>query len=551
MRAVEEKRPFSRPVQLVVQALLGGPATIAELVAASGAPRRQVEQLLAALAPDLVRDGDRYVLPARLQSEYAEAFGLPQLAERVLDDVVGGRLAARADLVAFVAGLAGSRPRPERNLDHVAATPETVARRALWLDAVYDLGRAELLCIGDHDLTSLAVASCAPGAGVTVVDVDDRVLEFIDGVARRHEWRVRCLWGDFRLGLPSSANGVADIAVTDPPYTPEGVSTFLVAALQGLADPERGRIVMAYGYGEHQPGLGLKVQQAVLDMAIAFEAIYPAFNRYEGAQAIGSRSDLYVCRPTARTYRALPKLMRQQQDARIYTHGEKSLESRAPEARAALEEVLGSLGSPEAGPSRLLLVGDTWPPGQVTAGAQRTSLGALLAQGLPPQLGHDRDVHVLLDLTAGPPAWLLRALLAVNAGRVVAVVPAGSWSPGEAALLRDKYEVAARRLRDSTFELVTATPAPETSSRVARDVLSRSHGRLGNVWREALVSGARAGGGSLTKNEARALVANACSVPDLLGVSLVEAPRHLLEIVVPEIRRSQPSAGERPGLGPS
>jgi hypothetical protein len=551
--------PFGRPLRLVVRELLDGPRTVAELVAASGAPRRDVEQVLAALAADLERSGERYRLPPQQHDTYARLFDLPDLEHRRLDDVVGNRLAARPDLIELIAGLTGSRPRPDRDLDHVAATPETVVRRALWLDASYDLARTELLCIGDHDLTSLAVAACTPGARITVVDVDDRILECIDGEARRRGWAIRCVWGDFRLGLPASVQRTAGLAVTDPPYTPDGVSTFLVAALQGLADTDRGRIVLAYGYGNHQPALGVKVQQAVLDLHIAFEAILPGFNRYHGAQAIGSRSDLYVCRPTARSWRALPALVANE-SGRIYTHGEQSLESAAAPASQALAAAwaLVPAGTPAG---RTLLVGDGWAavPGGGRVDAQRTSFGQLLARGLPPQLAGARDVHLVLDLSHAPPPWLPRLLLAVNTSRVVAVVPAGSWSPDDTALLRAKYAVDVRPGSDGRHGsdgqrgssgrydvLVAEATAPDRTSPsegVVHDVLLRAHGKLGNMWREALVVAARERGGTLTKNEARAVVERSCSAPDLLGHSLIDAPRHLLERVLADVRRTAEHLG--------
>ena len=50
-------------------------------------------------------------------------------------------------------------------------------RRARFLHETYWLDGAHLICVGDRDLTSLAVATVSPGVQVTVVDVDERVLK--------------------------------------------------------------------------------------------------------------------------------------------------------------------------------------------------------------------------------------------------------------------------------------------------------------------------------------------------------------------------------------
>ena len=42
----------------------------------------------------------------------------------------------------------------------------------------------------------------------------------------------------------------------------------------------------------------LEVQAVLGDLRLAVEAVLPGFNRYDGAEAIGARSNLYICRPT-------------------------------------------------------------------------------------------------------------------------------------------------------------------------------------------------------------------------------------------------------------
>ena len=152
-------------------------------------------------------------------------------------------------------------PAPLTALDHVQATAETALKRALWLNTTYDLSGRKLLCLGDHDLTSLAVCAVNPDVEVTVVDVDDRLLEFVDARAAERGWTVRCLHADFRFGLPPAVREWADLVFSDPPYTPEGMALFAGRAIESLADTGRGRVLLAYGFSDRTPALGLKVQQ--------------------------------------------------------------------------------------------------------------------------------------------------------------------------------------------------------------------------------------------------------------------------------------------------
>jgi hypothetical protein len=225
-------------------------------------------------------------------------------------------------------------PPPDRDLDHVGATAETAVRRATFLHETYWLDGAHLICVGDRDLTSLAVATVSPGVRVTVVDVDERVLAAIRAVAREEDLNVQTAFADLRLGPPASLREAGDLAFTDPPYTPEGVQLFAARALQMLRPDDDARVLIAYGYGESQAALGYGVQEAIHELRLLIEALYPQFNRYVGGEAIGSASSLYVTRPTRRTWAAAEKKGRT--SARIYSGGRASLES-----AATLPDVIG------------------------------------------------------------------------------------------------------------------------------------------------------------------------------------------------------------------
>lgn len=86
-----------------VLAVLAGGATVAELVAASGLPRREVQAVLAELAPYSKPDGERVVLPG---------FAVPERPS----------LPEEAELSAAMAELAAGLPPARWRLDHVPAT---------------------------------------------------------------------------------------------------------------------------------------------------------------------------------------------------------------------------------------------------------------------------------------------------------------------------------------------------------------------------------------------------------------------------------------------
>ncbi|WP_199432439.1 bis-aminopropyl spermidine synthase family protein [Qaidamihabitans albus] len=461
-----------RPLRHALALLAEGWQEFDALVRETAAPRRSVEELLAALGDDLERGGTA----VRIRPAAAGRYAPPR--------VTGDLPPSHPDLLAELSRHIDEVPPPLPALDHVQATPETVLRRARWLDEQYDLRTARLVFVGDHDLTSLAVRALRPEAELTVLDVDDRVLEYLDRLSGR---TIRTVYADLRFGLPLAVAGSADVVFSDPPYTPEGMALFAGHGVDCLADPPRGRLVLAYGYSSRHPSLGQQVQRELLALGLTFEAILPDFHRYRGAQAIGSAADLYVCQPTPRNR----KKGRGKPRPAIYSHGPRSVESGQTPAR-----LLDALTAHAAEGGRTVdLRGPDW------------------TKPITPAEG----TAVAMDLTGDPGPWLPRALLAVNAERVALLVPNAHPDLGNARaqaalteLVGDKYRLRLLRSTPDDHHAVVvadAVPAHEVPPAV-HAVWSRAHGRLGNTVRAA------GGGGSETH--------------DIADHRLVDLPRHRL-----------------------
>jgi hypothetical protein len=317
---------------------------------------------------------------------------------------------------------------------------------------------------------------------------------------------------------------------------------------------------MAYGYSEHHPALGLAVQQAVTGLHLAYQAILPAFNRYDGAQAVGSASDLYVLRPTARAFRALDSggergRAGERRDrgrsgshapVRIYTHGAQALEG----GDGLLpDDVADAVRAAAAGPAGLPvhLVGPGWPSGDAAPLAEL--FGAEPAADLTRGSG-----ALALDLTGDPGGWLPRSLLAAGASRLAILVPNNHPDLASEAAQRALASLVSPRYR---LRLRRSAPGPKlaiveadrvdaeglaTGPRAVRDVLDRAHGKLGNTWREALVRASAATGEPLTKNDARTRAQEATGRPDALAEQLLTLPRHVVSAVLAEVSVSARAA---------
>ncbi len=213
------------------------------------------------------------------------------------------------------------------NLDHVSAVPETLVKRAKYIIDNHDVANCKILFLGDHDFSSIALAYTLSKVGfndykIEVLDIDDDVLNFIAQAARDFKLNIKVLYSDFRLGCPLSAQRSFDVVFTDPPYTPVGMSLFLLRAIECSKD-KFATIYLCYKSAELSPAIGYKVQRAMQKLSVYFKEIIANFNVYKKAEALGYRSDLYVCNILPKAFDKLEY----SEEYDIYTHGKKSLEA--------------------------------------------------------------------------------------------------------------------------------------------------------------------------------------------------------------------------------
>lgn len=530
-----------------------------DLVRASGVAYAVVSSLLKALeeAEELVREPERDRCRLRRPAHYHGA-NAPMLADPVAH-LLSEHPRAAAELVRAVR----EGPSSDLDLDHVSATAETALRRALFLATRFDLDRRTLLCVGDHDLTSLALALVRPGVRVAVVDLDERVLAHIDAVAERLGLAVRTYSADLRLGLPAALRESADLVFTDPPYTPDGVELFVRRGVEGLSDPKRGRVLVAYGASETTPKLAAATQARMVRSGLLMEAVWPDFNRYLGAESIGAASDLYVLRPLSRTL-----LFAGGDASRVYSQGSNAKEARGgltlERAGAVLERVAELLRgeSAESGdsaqePEDAKSAGGTEQAGRGEESA--TSGGSAAAPALVGDWPREvtREVRVRLstwmdsptavgrcsvvNLTGGWERLAPRVALAATTDETFVLVPSSSrWVRDEAgqrefrALVEPGSRV--RFLRglgapDLTAIRLRRNPDPGGSTgRLLAHVQGRAHGTLTTTMRTGLVEVAAWRGRPANKRTARHAVASAPGW--LSGHSLLDLPEHRF----PELR---------------
>lgn len=228
-------------------------------------------------------DGDTTRLTARGQALADELHAQPE-ANMTCPNCAGsgtdwGKL---QDAFARFAALYEARPRAENpELDQGAMTPESLFRRVALMVHMGDLQGARVVNLGDDDLASIAIGLTGLAESITVLEIDDRIGDYIAQAARKHNLPITVRHQDLTQALPSGLVGTFDTFVCDPPETEAGLLLFV----------EKGLALLKAG-DAHAGYFGATVMEASLakwarwqkqlltQHAIAFTHILPPFTEY-------------------------------------------------------------------------------------------------------------------------------------------------------------------------------------------------------------------------------------------------------------------------------
>ncbi len=187
------------------------------------------------------------------------------------------------------------RVAPLREYDQFTATQETVLKRASLLKHFEDIDNKKLLFLGDDDFTSISVARLGKAVEITVLDIDDRILDKIKLISDKLSLNIKTVKHDLAKALPKDLINRFDVVFTDPPYTAEGISLFLSRSISSLnRNNMAARIYLCYGNSDRAKERFLLIYRSIIDSGLMLRYVFDKFNRYFGAESIGSTSSMFV-----------------------------------------------------------------------------------------------------------------------------------------------------------------------------------------------------------------------------------------------------------------
>ena len=174
--------------------------------------------------------------------------------------------------------IAAKRPEAIEKFDQGFISAKGVLRR---VEFIYDRGdlASNIFVVGDDDLLSIAAALTGIPSKIFVVDIDERLINFINHTAEELSLPIEAAAYDVQQDFPDSLREKFDIFVTDPVETIPGLKLFLSRGVSTL----KGRGCSGY-FGittlEASRNKWFEIQRMILDMGFIITDIRRHFNIY-------------------------------------------------------------------------------------------------------------------------------------------------------------------------------------------------------------------------------------------------------------------------------
>lgn len=186
----------------------------------------------------ILEDGKVRLTPKGLET--CEALGIKRVGKLTCGSCGGtGYVIPEffAEVLRDYSRIAEERPEAVKNYDQGFISLDGVIRRLEFIYERGDLTGSEIFVVGDDDLLSIAAALTGLPKSVFAVDIDERLVSFINEKAEEHGLRIKGEVYDVQQALPERLKKKFDVFVTDPVETLPGLELFLsrgVSTLRGV-----------------------------------------------------------------------------------------------------------------------------------------------------------------------------------------------------------------------------------------------------------------------------------------------------------------------------
>jgi predicted methyltransferase len=171
------------------------------------------------------------------------------------------------------------KPIPTFVYDQRPVNADTTVRRAAYLLWRNDLIGKEIVVLGDDDLTSLAIGLIGGSKKITVLDIDSRIINFINKISKKYSLPITAIKYDFTKKIPEKLKNKFDVFLTDPTPNKECFSMFISLGLE-LLKQKKDKVGYISFFPSHQE-MNIDFQKVMTKKELIITDMIPRFTEYD------------------------------------------------------------------------------------------------------------------------------------------------------------------------------------------------------------------------------------------------------------------------------
>lgn len=185
-----------------------------------------------------------------------------------------------------------NKPLPTFLFDQRPVNMNTSLKRASYFLNRGDLIENAIVFLGDDDLTSIAVALLPIKCNITVLDVDKRIIEYINFVSKKHNLNhLKALEFNVNEDVPKKLRNKFDVLFTDP--TPEKIpfTVFMNKSVELLK--KKNSILYTSIYSSAMKKT-IELQRIINKMNMLITDVVPEFTEYKAIYDLYTQNDIEI-----------------------------------------------------------------------------------------------------------------------------------------------------------------------------------------------------------------------------------------------------------------
>lgn len=162
--------------------------------------------------------------------------------------------------------------------DQLSVLPQGIESKLSVMLRKNDLLNRDILCIGDDDLFSVACSLTGLPKSLTIFDVDERVIKFINKISPRLPVPIKTVNLNILKPLPKNYIDTFDVFIAEPPDTVKGTLLFVSQGMQALR--KNGAFYLGMTEMTLNKKQWLEIEKSILGAGATFTNIIQDFEEY-------------------------------------------------------------------------------------------------------------------------------------------------------------------------------------------------------------------------------------------------------------------------------